>query len=134
MATNLSEMARTFLQEQRFVVLATLNADGSPHLSAMWFLLDGDTVIMNTIAGRVKERNMRRDPRISLCVEHGGYVTLTGMAEFVDDRATAIEDMYRLVARYEGEEVSRQAIAERFVKEQRVAFRLRFTHAVESLR
>src|SRR5579875_1527886 len=101
MATEFSEMARAFLQEQRFAVLGTLNADGSPHLSTMWFLLDGDTVIMSTVAGRVKERNMRRDPRISLCVEQGGYVTLTGTAEFIDDRATAIEDMYRLVARYE---------------------------------
>ncbi len=69
MPTTLSENARAFLQEQRFAVLATLNKDGSPQLTTMWYLLEGDTILMNTKEGRIKDLNMKRDPRIAICVE-----------------------------------------------------------------
>ncbi len=60
MAAKLSEKARAFLLERRFAVLGTINQHGSPQLTTMWFLLDGDFIMMNTKAGRTKERNMRR--------------------------------------------------------------------------
>jgi len=49
--------------------LATVRADGRPHIAPIWFLLDGDTVVFNTGEGSVKARNMRHDPRVSLCVD-----------------------------------------------------------------
>jgi len=71
MSAQLSENIRAFLQEPRFAVLATINKDGTPQLTTMWYLLEGDTIVMNTKIGRTKERNMRRDPRISVCFEDG---------------------------------------------------------------
>src|SRR5947209_5896495 len=84
---KLSEKAHAYLQEKRFAVLATLNEDGTPQLTTMWYLLEDDgTILMNTKVGRAKERNMRRDPRISVCVEDGYiYVTLSGKVEMIDD-------------------------------------------------
>ncbi|MEU3597724.1 PPOX class F420-dependent oxidoreductase [Streptomyces sp. NPDC006798] len=48
--------------------VATTAADGAPHVSPMWVGIDGDTVLLNTSVGRVKERNLRRDPRV--CLSH----------------------------------------------------------------
>lgn len=50
--------------------LATLNPDGSPQVTPMWVDLDGDHVVFNTAIGRVKEENLRRDPRLSLSCVH----------------------------------------------------------------
>jgi PPOX class probable F420-dependent enzyme len=132
-AKTLSENARAFLQERRFAVLATINADGTPQLSAMWYLLEGDTIVMNTKVGRLKERNMRRDPRVSVCFEDGGYLTINGTAEFIEDQATAQADIYRLAVRYDGEESAREQMEAQFSKEQRVTFRIKCEHIIESL-
>ncbi|WP_376795682.1 PPOX class F420-dependent oxidoreductase [Thermogemmatispora sp.] len=131
---GLSERARAFLQEKpRFGVLATVNADGSPHLTTMWFLLDGDEVLMNTRVGRVKERNMRRDPRVSLCIEDGyRYVTISGRVRLIDDPAIAQADIYRLARSYHDEDGARQQM-EHFSKEQRVTVRLACEQVVEYL-
>jgi PPOX class probable F420-dependent enzyme len=133
MAKTLSENARAFLQERRYAVLATINSDGTPQLSAMWYRLDGDTIIMNTKVGRLKERNIRRDPRVSVCFEDAGYLTISGTAEFIEDQATAQEDIYRLAVRYEGEESAREQMEAQFSKEQRVTLHIKCEHIIESL-
>src|SRR5258708_21408645 len=97
MAAKLSEKARAFLLERRFAVLGTINQHGSPQLTTMWFLLDGDFIMMNTKAGRTKELNMRCDPRISVCVPDGySYVTINGTVDMMDDNKTAQRDIYEL--------------------------------------
>lgn len=132
MSTTLSDKARAFLQEPRFAVLGTLNQDGSPQLTTMWYLLEGDTIIMNTKAGRLKERNMRRDPRISVCVPDGySYVTISGIVEMIDDPQISQQDIYRLAVRYDGEESAKQQMEEQFSKETRVTLHLKCQHVVE---
>src|SRR3989442_13097382 len=104
MSTTLSPNARAFLEQRRFAVLATINKDGTPQLTTMWYLLEGDHIMMNTKAGRLKERNMRRDHRISICVEDGySYVTISGTLEMIDDQEIAQRDIYRLAVRYDRE-------------------------------
>ena len=132
MSTTLSDKARAFLQEPRFAVLGTLNQDGSPQLTTMWYLLEGDTIIMNTKAGRLKERNMRRDLRISVCVPDGySYVTISGIVEMIDDPQISQQDIYRLAVRYDGEESAKQQMEEQFSKETRVTLHLKCQHVVE---
>jgi PPOX class probable F420-dependent enzyme len=132
MATPLSEKARALLQERRFAVLGTINKDGSPQLTTMWYLLDGDVILMNTKAGRTKERNMRRDPRISVCIEDGySYVTISGTVEMVDDPQVAQRDIYRLAVRYNGEEEAKRQMEEQFSKETRVTLHLKLEHIIE---
>ena len=127
MTEALSEKARAFLREKRFAVLATLNKDGTPQLTTMWYLLENDgTILMNTRAGRLKERNMRRDPRISLCFEDGyNYLTIKGRVEMIDDLQVSQRDIYRLSSRYHGEEKAKKQMENQFSKEQRVTLHLK---------
>jgi len=127
MPVELSEKARAYLREKRFAVLATLNKDGTPQLTTMWYLLENDgTILMNTRAGRLKERNMRRNPRISICIPDGYvYLTIKGQVEMIDDPKVSQRDIYRLSARYHGEEKARKQMETQFSKEQRVTLRLK---------
>jgi len=102
----ISEEVRAFLEQPRFAVMGTINASGTPQLTVMWYdlLPDMDVVVLNATRGLVKERNLRRDPRMSLCVEDGmRYVTLEGGAELVEDRAQQEREVNELIApRYIG--------------------------------
>jgi len=133
MAVELSDKAQAYLQELRFAVLATINQDGTPQLTTMWYLLENDgTITMNTKVGRAKERNMRRDPRISICVEDDyNFLTINGTVEMIDDPEIAQHDIYRLSARYHGEEKARRQMREQFSKEKRVTLRLQPEHIIE---
>jgi PPOX class probable F420-dependent enzyme len=97
----LSDSVRRFLEAPRFAVLATINADGTSQQTVMWYELQGDTIMMNTAAGRLKNFNVRRDPRVSICWEEGyAYVTARGTARLVEDHETTQRDIYRLAQRY----------------------------------
>src|SRR6266699_5039382 len=134
MTVALSEKARKFLQGRRFAALATINRDGTPQLTAMWYLLEDDTIVMNTKVKRTKERNMRRDPRISVCILEGySYVTVSGKVEMIDDPEIAQKDIYRLAVRYNGEEAARRQMEQQFSKEQRVTLHLKCEHVIEDL-
>jgi len=101
------ENVRAFLEEPRFAVMATINANGTPQLTVMWYALhpSEDLVLLNASRGLLKERNLRRDPRMAICVEDGmRYVTLAGTAELVDDRAEQEREVNDLIApRYIGQ-------------------------------
>ena len=65
---ELSEHARNLLKGPNFGFVATVMEDGSPHVSPIWVDASDNQVLLNTAVGRVKERNVRRDPRIALSV------------------------------------------------------------------
>jgi PPOX class probable F420-dependent enzyme len=132
--TSLSDKARTFLAEKRFAVLATINQDGTPHLTTMWYELQGDEIMMNTKVGRTKEHNLRRDQRIAICVEDEyHYVTLSGTATLNDDQPTAQADIKRLAERYHNPEKAARMVRDQFSKEQRMTLRLKIEHVIEDL-
>jgi len=54
------------LQKKTFANLTTLMPDGSPQASPVWVDYDGTHVLVNTAKGRVKDKNMRRDPRVAI--------------------------------------------------------------------
>jgi PPOX class probable F420-dependent enzyme len=121
---------RAFLDEQRFAVLATLDADGSPQQSVMWYQIEEDHLMMNTARGRVKDRNLRRDPRASVCIEDGyRFVTLAGTIEQIEDQEIAQADIVRLAMRYHGPEKGK-AMTPDFAKQQRVTLRLTIRHII----
>ncbi|WP_433259906.1 PPOX class F420-dependent oxidoreductase [Actinosynnema sp. CS-041913] len=62
----LSEPMREWLAAPNFWHLATVSADGWPQVTPMWVHVEGEYVMFNTAIGRVKEENLRRDPRVSL--------------------------------------------------------------------
>ena len=61
-----------FLAEPRNGIVATVNPDGFPQLTPIWFLWEDGTVYFSTTAPRLKTRNLRRDGRVSLCVDEPG--------------------------------------------------------------
>ena len=67
MAT-LSDKIRTILQKPAFAHLATLMPDGSPQVSPVWVDVDGDTILVNSAEGRVKDRNVVADTRVAISV------------------------------------------------------------------
>ena len=79
---------RTFLDTQRNVVMSTVRADGSPQISPVWYLFDGEAFIISTAKETAKWHNVLRDPRIALCVddpETGRMVVVYGRAEVADE-------------------------------------------------
>ena len=100
---DIPDNVRAFLEQPRHCVMATINRDGTPQLTVMWYDLVDDVVILNMTRGLVKERNLRRDPRMAICVEDGSrYVTLSGRAEIVEDRAIQEAEVNRMAIRYRG--------------------------------
>jgi PPOX class probable F420-dependent enzyme len=117
---QLSSEVRAFLEEPRFCVFADINANGTPHLTVLWYELQGDTIMMNTARGRVKDKNLHRDNRAAFCIEDGGrYLTITGKCELqYEDQESAQADIKRLAVRYDGPERAEQQ-ASNFRKQQR---------------
>ena len=127
---QLSEDVRTFLEEARFAVLATVNPNGSPQQTVMWYELRGDTIVMNTRRGRKKDRNLIRDPRASLCFEDGfRYVTLEGVIEVIDDLATGQADIAALARRYHNAAKAEQMVRDEFAFQERVTILLHVERA-----
>ena len=94
-----------FLATKAVVVLATIQADGSPLATAMWFLHDADALTMISVADTQKVRNLRRDPRVSVVAEGGtgsdiSGVTIQGRAGFLDECAERRSLVDRLLVKY----------------------------------
>lgn len=129
-----TDQVREFLAAPRFAVLATINADGTPQQSVVWYDIEGDEILINTAAERVKDRNARRDARVSLCVEDGyHYVTLLGTVRFVDDQPQAQADIARLARRYIPDEAQARANVAQYKEQQRVTLWLRAQRVVADL-
>jgi PPOX class probable F420-dependent enzyme len=122
-AEVLNARQRAFLEEPRFGALATVEPDGKPHITVMWYLLDGDEIVFNTARGRRKPDNLERDPRVSLLVfEAHRFVRVTGRARETATGEQALADIHRLAVRYDGEASARGAM-ERFRTQERVSYR-----------
>jgi PPOX class probable F420-dependent enzyme len=124
--TGLTPAQREFLEEKRFAVVGSKNPDGSPHIAVMWYLLDGDEIIVNSALGRKKDRNLAEDPRMSVIVEDGyRWLRVDGTARIDHDQATAQADIRRLASRYhEDPRKVEELMASRFSKQHRISYRL----------
>jgi PPOX class probable F420-dependent enzyme len=129
-------LVREFLAAPRYAVIATVNADGSPQLTEIWYDLRGDELIFNMAAERVKVRNLARDPRVSLLVagvkgeptwRSTAYVRVEGRAREIASGAAGVEDIYRLGIRYDGAEAAERSKRE-WSKQQRVSYAIDARH------
>jgi PPOX class probable F420-dependent enzyme len=68
MSTTIPDKYRDLLDAKSFASLGTVMADGSPQVTPVWFDWDGKHVRINSARGRVKDKNIRRDPRVSITV------------------------------------------------------------------
>jgi len=126
---KLGEDVRSFLDVPRFAVMGTVNPDGSPHLSAMWYERRGDEVVVNTTQERVKARNLATDPRVSLLVgEAERYVRLDGVARAVAFGDDALKDIRALGVRYDGEEAAERQVRAVWGTQDRVTYVIQIRH------
>ena len=120
--SELSAAERAFLENPFVGVVTTLAQDGSPQSTVVWVDVDDGGVSINTAYGRVKPRNLARDPRISLVVvdpeDPYRWVKVNGTGTLVDEGAD--EQIDRLSKKYTGRDV----YASRQPGEQRVSVRI----------
>ena len=96
---KLTDRQIAFLKEPHIAEFVTLMKDGSPHITPVWIDTDGEYILVNTAEGRVKIRNVRRDPRVAVGIydPENSYtrvlnvrgrvveITTDGAAENIDD-------------------------------------------------
>jgi len=106
MGIPLSEETLALLDGKNYAVLATVNPDGSPQTSVMWVGRDGGDLLFSTVAGRVKHRNMSRDPRVSVTVidssDPENYVELRGRVSMTPDVGRRVDT--ELSWKYDGKD------------------------------
>lgn len=105
MTVSLPETVRTLVDAPTFVVVTTLNPDGSPQSTVMWIKRDGDDLVFSTVRGRRKARNMERDPRVSVCgydsAQPYSYFTVSGEVTLTDQGGRELID--ELSVKYTGQ-------------------------------
>ncbi|MBU7597125.1 PPOX class F420-dependent oxidoreductase [Streptomyces sp. P38-E01] len=99
MSVVFTDKLKQLLDSKVFVNVATIQPDGSPQVSPVWVKRDGDELLLSTVLGRRKTRNLERDPRITVVVQPAdepysyaevrGSVTMTteGGQELIDELA-----------------------------------------------
>lgn len=98
---DLSDSQHRFLKGVRFAVVSTIDSRGRPHQTVMWYELNGAELLLSTPRDSLKHRHLKRDPRLSVCVEDNyTYLTLTGTATLDEDARRARADYVRLQKRY----------------------------------
>lgn len=101
---GLTDEQAKLLKGKNFAIVGTVGTDGVPQQTVNWIDWDGEYVLVNTADGRVKPRNIRRRPVVSICVyDHENpyrYVTVVGPAELTDEGAE--EHINELSHRYFG--------------------------------
>ena len=87
MGVPLSPKAQAFIKEKVFGNVATVMRNGSPQVTTVWVDTDGTNVLVNSVEGRVKVKNMQRDSRVALAIvaEGNAYRAL-----FVRGRVTSM--------------------------------------------
>jgi len=101
-----AEMRSFLLDRARTAKLATVRADGRPHVAPIWFDLDGDDLIFTTWHESVKAANLRRDPRVCLLIDDEAppfaFVQIEGVAEIAEAAPDLRDWATRIAGRYMG--------------------------------
>ncbi len=116
-----AEEYRQFLSEgTRTAKVATVGADGQPHVAPVWFVLDGDTIVFTTEDTTAKGKHLLRDARIAITVDDENppfaFVIIRGTAEVIRNAPDLLHWTIAIARRYMGE-----ALAESYGKRNAVA-------------
>ena len=124
----LSQDIRSFLSAiPRYATIATVNPDGSPHQTVIWFLMRGDWLVVNSRHGRRWPSNLRREGRANVCVYQAeDAVTVDCAVEREYEGEEAQADIAAMALRYDTPDVAVGEI-DRYRTERRLSFILRPT-------
>ena len=108
MSAALPDVAKEWIDDRNFAVLATIGSAGEPQQVVMWVTRDGDDLLISTVEGRIAHRNLVRDPRACVVVyprrNAYSYVEIRGTATMTreggDDLISALSEKYQGVTPY----------------------------------
>ena len=107
MASPIPEKYLDLFQKKAFASLATLMPDGRPQVTPVWVDWDGKHLLVNSAKGRQKDRNLRRDPRVSLAIidpeNPYRYVEVRGKVVEVTEQG-ADQHIDKMAKKYLGQE------------------------------
>jgi PPOX class probable F420-dependent enzyme len=125
------EQRRQFVRDHRTCVFGYARQNHGPAMTVVYYVMDGDDLLISTMAARGKPRAVERDGRVSLCVLDESwpvtYLQVYGRAEVERDRELAVDVLTRVVALMADQPVpaSRRPQIEQMVDdEQRVVIRV----------
>ncbi|TMC18738.1 MAG: PPOX class F420-dependent oxidoreductase [Chloroflexi bacterium] len=105
-----TEYRHFLLDRPRTGKLATVRSDGRPHVVPVWFDMDGETIVFTTWHQTVKAANMRRDPRVCMCVDDDtppfDFVQIEGTAELINDAEARAHWARQIAGRYMGSDLA----------------------------
>ena len=112
MPATLSENVKKLFLEPNFGHLATIMPDGSPQVTPVWVEMEGDRIVVNTAEGRIKPRNVRRDPRVAISIfrQENPY-----QAAYIRGRVVEL--------RHEGADESIDRLAKKYIGQDRYPWR-----------
>ncbi len=102
-----NQEAIEIIEGKNFAYLATSMPDGSPQVSPVWIDRDGDMLLINTVPGRTKQKNISRDPRvaISMTQEKNPYRHLFIRGKVIEQtQQGALDHINRLARKYLGKD------------------------------
>jgi PPOX class probable F420-dependent enzyme len=106
------ELDRFLTTGTRTGKLATIRADGSPHVAPIWFILDGEDLVFMTGANTVKGKAILRDPRVALSVDDEqppfSYAIIEGTVTISSDLDEMLPVSIAIARRYMGDEQAEQ--------------------------
>ncbi len=107
MAKELSRDLVELLAKKTFVHLATCMDDGSPQVSPVWVDVDRGCILVNSAKGRLKDRNMRNDPRVAISVTdpenpYQGIMIRGRVVEITEDGAD--DHIDKMASKYLGQD------------------------------
>src|SRR5919197_3614337 len=91
------------VQKSNFAFLGTLMKDGSPHVTPVWIDIADNTILINTARGRIKQKNVSRDPRVSISLidDENPYSMVTIRGKVVEQTSDgAHEHIDKLAKKY----------------------------------
>ena len=124
----LPDRIRTFLDDERFATISTIDPDGAPRQAVVWYTLDGDEFVINSRVGRRWPTNLLRDPRIAFAVVDAAdgqrWAGLTATVRPITDPATTQADIAGMARRYDADDPDaiRRSLAD-FESQERISFR-----------
>ncbi len=101
------EEAIEIIEGKNFAYLATSMADGSPHVAPVWIDRNEDTLLINTVPGRLKQKNVSRDPRVTISItqEKNRYRHLFIRGKVIQQtKEGALDHINRLSRKYLGKD------------------------------
>jgi PPOX class probable F420-dependent enzyme len=122
---------KDLLERPIVVALATVMPSGQPQVTPVWCSYDGNYILVNTVRGRLKERNMQANPRVTLLAvdptDPYRWIEIRGSVDEITEEG-AVDHINALAKSYRGRDDYYAPMPEQRYNETRVIYKIRPTH------